>query len=159
MSTVWVTELTSLNKLQTGRTLKYNVKIHYEAPCVFFNSPPTSYFLCSSFSSNLIFRYINSQSFYQREQQSFTSIQKWKEWLVYKLLVLIFLIVQAARNSDTSVRLNMYQTTLPIFPVGSHIHTCRCENLKSHITNLPYSVYILLLADRSNRKYFKKKQK
>jgi hypothetical protein len=96
----------------------------------FFNSPPTSYFLCSSFSSKLLFRYINSQSFYQRERQSFTSIQKWKELLVYKLL--IFLIVQAARNSDTSVRLNMYQTTLPIFPVGSHIHTCCCENLKSH---------------------------
>jgi hypothetical protein len=39
-------------------------------------------------------------------------------------------MMEAAGTSETSV--NFYQTTRRNNPEDSHLHTCRCENLKSH---------------------------
>jgi hypothetical protein len=43
--------------------------------------------------------------------------------------LLITLMIGAAGTSETSV--NFYQTTLHNNPEDSHLHACRCENLKS----------------------------
>jgi hypothetical protein len=43
----------------------------------------------------------------------------------------IALMLEAASTSETSV--NFYQTTRRNNPEESHLHTRRCENLKSHI--------------------------
>jgi hypothetical protein len=45
------------------------------------------------------------------------------------LLALIALMIEAVRTSETTV--NIYQTTLRNIPEDSHLHTRRCENLKS----------------------------
>jgi hypothetical protein len=42
-------------------------------------------------------------------------------------------MVEAASTSETSV--NFYQTTRRTTPEGSHLHTHRRENLKSHLGN------------------------
>jgi hypothetical protein len=44
---------------------------------------------------------------------------------------LIALMMEAASTSEMSV--NFYQTTRRNNPEDSHLHTRRCENLKSHI--------------------------
>jgi hypothetical protein len=43
----------------------------------------------------------------------------------------IALMMEAASTSETSV--NLYQTTWRNNPEGSHLHTRRHENLKSHM--------------------------
>jgi hypothetical protein len=43
----------------------------------------------------------------------------------------IALMMEAASTSETSV--NFYQTTRRNNPEGSHLHTRRRENLKSHL--------------------------
>jgi hypothetical protein len=40
------------------------------------------------------------------------------------------MIKVAVSTSETSV--NFYQTLLRNIPEGSHLHTCSCENLKTH---------------------------
>jgi hypothetical protein len=46
-------------------------------------------------------------------------------------VVMIALMMEAARTSETPV--SFYQTTRRNSPKGSHLHTRRRENLKSHI--------------------------
>jgi hypothetical protein len=46
---------------------------------------------------------------------------------------MIALMMEAASTSKTSVN---YHTTRRNNPEDSHLHTCRCENLKSHHTIL-----------------------
>jgi hypothetical protein len=43
---------------------------------------------------------------------------------------IIAMMMKAASTSETSV--NIYQTTRCNIQEGSHLHTHRCENLKSH---------------------------
>jgi hypothetical protein len=45
----------------------------------------------------------------------------------------ITLMMEAASTTETSV--NFYQTTWRNIPEDSHLHTCCCENLKSHRLN------------------------
>jgi hypothetical protein len=45
-------------------------------------------------------------------------------------LVIIALMMDAANTSETSV--NFYQTTRRNIPEDCHLHTRRCENVKSH---------------------------
>jgi hypothetical protein len=45
--------------------------------------------------------------------------------------IIIALMMGAANTSETSI--NFYQTTRRNIPEDSHLHTCRREDLKSHM--------------------------
>jgi hypothetical protein len=63
-------------------------------------------------------------------------------------------MIEAASTSETSV--NFCQTTRRYIPEGSHLHTCRRENLKSHQNNskVAHTDNVLLLSSESIKELY-----
>jgi hypothetical protein len=55
-----------------------------------------------------------------------------------RIYVICNSMMEAASTSETSA--NFYQTTRRYNPEDSHLHTRRCENIKSHLNNF-FSFY------------------